>query len=252
MGNQSDKSYRQMLASELESVADMLLRQGLIRSSGPLQSAAGRCRREKLKGGWEYDCTGLEFLLNDRHLGRYRNSVPPRLYALEIKLTVGIRGKCDTRRERGDPFDKLSVDCRVEAWETDNAASSFVCAWHLDRIEGTAKEASRHFAHPFYHFQFGGRQLPDNLGEFLSLETPRLAHPPLDAILAVDFVLTNYFPDTWIRLRKDEGYARIVRRAQDRCWYPYARSVAGHWRSDKCPWPAKHVWPQLIDSLDKR
>jgi hypothetical protein len=235
------------MASELRTVADILLKSNLVRDPSPLLSAASKCTAPNPdRDQWEYECVGLLFVVNNEHMSKYRNTIPGNLMEIEIELNVRARGKCRDRTSCDDPFDILEVDCRIEAHAQ---GGPFVCAWHLDRNQGDADEASRHFAHPCYHFQFGGRRLPRDLGygRFLFIESPRLAHPPLDAILAIDFILTNYFPNTWRDLHSDnQRYMRAVREAQHRCWGPYATTTASGWASGDPSWTAEAIWPQLI------
>jgi len=247
MSRRKNRTFKEGLASELRGVADVLSEAELVRDPSPLQLAAGACHRGDFDGDqWEYECVGLVFLVEGDHLDQYKNTIPGTLQEIEIELTVCAKGRCWERYSNDDPFEKLEVDCKITARAQ---GVSYVCAWHLDRNRGDPENESRYFVHPCYHFQFGGRRLPRDLGYgcFLFVEPPRLAHPPLDAILAVDFVLTNYFPDTWHQLRlEDERYARIVQQAQHRCWRPYAEAIASGWKTGDPPWKAKSIWPQLI------
>jgi hypothetical protein len=89
-------------------------------------------------------------------------------------------------------------------------------------------------AHPRYHFQIGGQKVWDRpsheFGSQLILETPRIAHPPLDAILAIDFILANYYSETWSNLLdKDGRYADLVETAQEIFWRPYLFAAASKW-----------------------
>ena len=248
-----NSKFKKELAEELRTLAHILSQNQLVRDLSPLKSAADNCIGTNPRGDhWEYDCKGLLFTVDDKHLQKYKNTIPGRLDRVRIELSVRVGGKCWNRQNCTDPFNKLGVDCKIEAWAKGRPRHSFICAWHLDRNQGDTDEASQHFVHPSYHFQFGGRRLPKNLGygRSLLLEPPRLAHPPLDAILAVDFVLTNYFPDTWKKLRHNrQQYARVVQQAQNRCWHPYANATASNWRANNSPWPAKDVWPQLISLM---
>lgn len=241
-----NRDFKNSMAGDLRAVAEVLFQANLIRDTSPLLSAAGRCTRPDPEGNyWWYECTGLILVVDDRHLGEYRDTIPGKLREIEIELNVRAGGRCWERYSCDDPFDTLEVDCKIEARAQ---GGPFVCAWHLDRSQGDTHEASQHFVHPCYHFQFGGRRLPKELGygRLLFIEPPRLAHPPLDAILAVDFVLTNYFPDTWRELRSNQRYARVVERAQHWCWRPYANVTASRWTTEDPSWTAETIWPQLI------
>jgi hypothetical protein len=84
--------------------------------------------------------------------------------------------------------------------------------------------------HPRFHFQVGGERLDaidaDIRGVFMP-ETPRLACAPLDAILAVDFVLAHYCGERWSLLRDLEpSYGRLRKNPMQRYWSPYFRTLA--------------------------
>lgn len=238
------------MANDLRVIAGVLRNSNLVRDPSPLFSAASTCTHANPgRDQWEYKCVGLLFVIDNEHLSKYRNTMPGNLREIEIELNVHAGGRCRDRYSCEDPFDALEVDCKIE---TRIQGVSYIGAWHLDRNQGNADEASRHFVHPCYHFQFGGRRLPRELeyGQLLFIEPPRLAHPPLDAILAVDFILTNYFPDTWRELRlENQRYVRVITEAQHRCWRPYATIAASRWASEDPLWTAETIWPQLISAV---
>lgn len=103
-------------------------------------------------------------------------------------------------------------------------------SWHLDKHD-PAKETST--THPLYHYEFGGSEMTKsadfNYGDFVLLDSPRLMHPPLDLVLAFDFILKNFynFNDHKV-LTEAPQYKRYIRNAQYRLWRPFAISFASH------------------------
>ena len=251
MSRRRNRSFKEELASELQGLADVLSSAGLLRDTSPLAAAASMCTANLSHIEWNYECLSLSFIVNDDYLGSYRRTIPGNLREIVIELSVKAKGHClDQSDSITDPFTELTVNCKMEG--RDNNGTSFFGVWHLDRNIDDTEGASKHFVHPYYHFQFGGNQLPQELGygRLLLVEPPRIAHPPLDAILAVDFVLSNYFPDVWQDLRQDGKYPRIVQQAQRRFWLPYAKaSIRGkYWGSgsEEASWDVKDIWPQII------
>ena len=244
------KSFKRELASELRGLADILLNTRLLRDSSPLRGAAEMCTANLQNTDWEYQCLGLNFIVNNSYLDIYKRTIPSNLREVIIELSVAAKGFCIELDDNSDPFTSLRVDCRMEGRQRNGVA--YFCAWHLDRNLGTTVDESKHFVHPCYHFQFGGNQLPQELGygRLLLVEPPRIAHPPLDAILAVDFVLSNFFPNIWQELRLDDRYPRIVQQAQRRFWLPYAKAATRgrRWGADSgnASWDVKDVWPQVV------
>lgn len=108
--------------------------------------------------------------------------------------------------------------------------------------------------HPRYHFQFGGNEVLNwidacemNFGSSLFLDTPRLSHPPLDIILGIDFVLSNFYGEKWKNLTQDSTYRKLLAEAQERFWKPYAMSLASTWTNTiASDWPSKDIWPQIM------
>ncbi|WP_157886714.1 hypothetical protein [Hymenobacter sp. PAMC 26628] len=113
-------------------------------------------------------------------------------------------------------------------------------------------------AHPLYHVQFGSAKIGKekealgldlvNSGN-LFMDTPRLMHHPLDLVLGIDFLLSNYLPVAWDALQRDGHYANLCRKYQAAFWKPYIHAIAKHWdlHRDKDCWNAKNlIWPNLL------
>ena len=188
-----------------------------------------------------------------------------------IDLKVEVCGVVPDEEVVEDPFTYLVVDLVIggEMLAEDCSLRPLKCAWHFDRHEeattagkATKKQRERdavkkgrsHAVHPIYHFQHGGQRVWDlfDYGEQLLLEPPRIAHPPLDGILAIDFVLSNYLGDSWKKLRDQEHrYDDLVREAQRRCWRAYALASAALWQNETYShaWRADVIWPQLAASF---
>ncbi len=115
----------------------------------------------------------------------------------------------------------------------------FKAAWHLDkhiRSDDGIDGVGSGFLHPEYHFNMGGFGITkdDNTeyGNILIIDTPRLMHPPLDSILAVDFIINNFYGCKAQNLLTLKGYRRIVANAKKRLWRPYFIALANQWESN--------------------
>ena len=122
---------------------------------------------------------------------------------------------------------------------------------HFDRhIEGG--NASKEI-HPMYHFQFGGRMIEDepiDKGDVLFLDAPRIMHHPMEFILGLDFLLSNFFPVEWKEIsRKNQNYKNIVKEYQKHFILPYFQSVVEHFDRTTTPiWNPVAIYPQLIET----
>mgnify|MGYP001087048854 CR=1 FL=1 len=76
-------------------------------------------------------------------------------------------------------------------------------------------------------------KIADQLGDTFLLDPPRLMHPPMDGILAVDFILANYAGTTWKKLRDDPQYTKLIAPQFERIWKPYFEGVAGSWANPR-------------------
>ena len=261
-------SFKRERANELRKLATVLeslssSHNAIVRDTGSLQTAANQCASGH-DDKWSYSMALLEFITvpDDTH-----HRVRPRDTRIDsIYLSVELGGVCRDFEDYDDPFTKLEVGIYVEGRKSNQKLS---CAWHLDRhITGeTVSNAPRKAkpkkkeeeqgeplcAHPIYHFQHGGRKMweleEQEYGSQLLLEAPRIAHPPLDAVLAVDFVLSNYYGTTWMKLLEDTQYQQIIAGAQERCWRAYSIATASIWQraviDQGKSWPGQVIWPQI-------
>jgi hypothetical protein len=239
------REHRAQLSKELSDLAALLEFRQVCPDVGPLRAAASQCSN---CGGdhWQYDITGLLIPLPHAVV-----TLPAGTAGVSCRLNVRVHGFCSSADGALDPMDRLSITLILD---TSVAASQhrLLQSWHFDRHIGD-KQAN--FAHPRYHFQHGGGQLQQHANNcglqffdgLVFLESPRIAHPPLDGVLAVDFIISNFGGPQWIALRSDITYLRLVAQAQARNWLPYTAATSSHWPKPKSPrpWSASDIWPQL-------
>lgn len=178
--------------------------------------------------------------------------VPKEASLSRIALSVTLEGTCDEDEQR-DPLNDLGVNLRLIGDGGDGQKLNLF--WYMDRGDVKGEEL-RLPVHPRYHFQFGGiRSKNINTGQVILPSVPRIAHPPLDFCLSVDFVLSNFFKEEWLRLRRNsDQYYGIIRNSQRLFWKPYAGASNRGWDrfSEADEWQVVQVWPQLIpeDGID--
>lgn len=221
---------------------------GIRSSVEALSAAASRCRMGS-GDTWQYTVTDLIFPQISVLRSGVRHSRPA-IEAYEVALTVDAFGTCTEEASLLDPISDLNVDIVVTGYTKRQRKK--LNALHLDSHPPRAERERRgqpvpdlqeayktsgqriNNVHPRYHFQVGGRNVwnkpSHEFGTQLLLETPRIAHPPLDAVLAIDFVLANYYTETWLTLRNtDSRYSDIVETAQEIFWRPYLFAAASTW-----------------------
>jgi len=154
-------------------------------------------------------------------------------------------------------IDSLAVDLQLIAHSA--GASQWQQFWHFDRhiTSGTQTTDDQPLEiHPLFHFHFGGDGLANGRannsaewGSLLELYAPRIAHPPLDLVLLIDFILSNFAGRTWKNLVDNhQEYQEIVEAAQRRFWCPYKRTLNDFFvapNPQRKNHSARDLWPSL-------
>jgi|SRR5690554_112055 len=196
---------------------------------------------------WGYDISG--FVIDTDLSGSLQ--YPKVLKSALVEFSIKVQGEYfDYTTETRDPFKHLEFNIVVEG--KSRKTRDHILSYHLDRhVEG--KNPSKQ-VHPIYHFQMGGKKLHSykekgkNFGNQLILDSPRFMHYPMDFVLGLDFVISNFAPDLWRKLKRNNSYIRILRESQERTLKPYFGSIAHHlgFHVINNKWSPKEIFPQLI------
>lgn len=214
---------RRNISSDLLRLSQVLQSgsRGIVVNPDVLKSSANSINRNARGGEWSYVVAGLVLRVEVPQSTRPVACVGP----LTIELDLSFAGNCDN--EQDDQVTDLVLEISIRS-----ASGEHICAWHFDRhIEGGNQPLE---AHPLYHFQHGGHAMEphaNSLGMSLLLPAPRLAFPPMDAVLAIDFVLSNFAGECWAAMRADSTYLRMLQESQKLLWRPYLRRLADWWES---------------------
>jgi len=212
---------------------------GVVVNPEVLTSAANQALRGSKDESWSYEVADLQLKVD----------IPQKVFPancgkwLNIHIDLDLKGSCSDKSD--DCITDLVLQIKIE---TDTQQK--ICSWHFDRHIGDSSDAPDE-AHPLYHFQHGGHAMKDihgSLGRTLLLPAPRLAFPPMDAILSLDFVLSNFAGQSWQELRNESTYTRLLKESQMRHWRPYIKQLASWWdlgpKKDSVAIQA--LWPHLI------
>lgn len=122
--------------------------------------------------------------------------------------------------------------------------------WHFDTHIFDQGDNEPNECHPFFHAQNGGNELENNVsdyGEIVFTASPRMPHPPMDLVLATDFILSNFLADKWRQLKVNNQYNRLVEASQKEIWGPYFFSLSQHFIGQTSTnHTASSLYPQLI------
>lgn len=246
MPKRNINKFRLERASELRRLAEVLHSERVCDDVRPLLDAADQCR-QGAGDVWEYELERLIF-----RVSKVKHAIPKRVFNVTLELSIKVTGICILESEVCDPFQSLEFNIIVGGEHRNGGRiKKVISSWHLDRDLGSATGVHE-FIHPLYHFQHGGRHTWNtglSYGAALILEAPRFAHPPMDAVLGIDFVLTNFFVSSSLNFREEGDYRSILRSAHERVWRPYVHTLALAWQpiAISSNWqPIDKLWPQLL------
>lgn len=78
--------------------------------------------------------------------------------------------------------------------------------------------ANQNQSGPTYHFQLGGNAVDNEYVWFpKELDLPRFVHHPFDLILLCQFVVANFFPEEYSKIRRDPTWRFVVKRLKNIC-----------------------------------
>jgi hypothetical protein len=234
-------AIRRRISSDLLSLVQILRNEtsGVVLNPEVLASAANQANKVAKNTNWTYEVANLQF-----RVATPQNVLPTACgNELNIYMDLKLRGECND--ELDDCLTALTLEIRIETESKEN-----ICSWHFDRHITDDESAPTEEAHPQYHFQHGGhamKHLADSLGKTLLLPAPRLAFPPMDAVLAIDFILSNFAGLCWQELRNEATYTRLLKEAQLRYWKPYVMRLASWWeQGPKDEETIQVLWPHLV------
>lgn len=219
--------------ASIQYIANILKQKKLCLDTSPLTQGYN-------KGEKEWNVAKLKFTIKDNIP---RNTIPS-VTLLDVLLDISYKETDDTEI----PVSQYNFRITVEG---KNQKGLFKSSWHLDYDNNNVQD----FIHPHFHITWGGNKMKDlNLGEVLLLPTPRFSYPPMDIVLGVDFILSNFVKvDIYKQIQSNSQYKAAVKKAQEKYWKPYILSLAHHWCGNNCQQiqltnvNAKHFHPTLID-----
>lgn len=247
-----DKAYILDMASDLENLAELLNSEGI--NTSKLYIVSGQLRQNHT---FKYNIDPFKIEINNNE--KFPKKLSHQKSATDLELYFDMKIDCDCGGfvTNKDPFREFSFNIIVKGKNKHNSSSKLLYAIHLDRhnLEEEKEGNTPHQAHPVYHFQFGGNRLnedehamPTNLdhGQALFLDAPRIMHHPMELILGIDFILSNFFPAIWNKIKNITTYRKILKKYQKDFILPYFKSVVEHFEGSSNPWASKDIYPQLI------
>lgn len=196
-------------------------------------------------GGSGYESGSLELKYKDSEIPRHLSH--SNIENLRLFFSIKLGMDYIEFNNNNDPFSHLEFNIFAYAINSNNKSSELVYSLHFDRHIGTTPSKE---VHPMYHFQFGGHKLKEkkiDFGQTLFFDSPRIAYHPMDFILGLDFVLSNFFPLVWEGLRREGAYVNILKKYQTYFIKPFYQSIVNFFDSALPQnWDAQIIYPQLV------
>lgn len=228
------------VAPSLNYLARALKAEKLCISTQPINDAVNELSTRKDPAGfWGYKLQKLEFEIKDVP----RGTIPNDIKLLKIILSVEIHEHDSSVNEIINPIIIESIGGVIKSYSFSLEISGLskgkkvLSHWHLDFDSKPESE----YIHPIFHLTFGGKAMKgdsndeNDFGNLLILPTPRISHPPMDAILGIDFIIRNFVKrEISERLVNSSEYKNAIIKSQNRLWRPYILATARHWCKFKC------------------
>lgn len=201
------------IGADLQQIAKILQTEKLCVDNSPLLKVAG----EANKGSYNLEKLRI-------NADAVPNNTRPNVTSLEILLNVQITETLLDENKIDNPVSVYNFSIEITGKNGEQTVRS---SWHLDFDNALDSE----YLHPSFHLTYGGKTMKSTeLGNVLLLPTPRISYPPMDAVLGIDFVLSNFVKkDTYNKIKANSQYKAAVKRSQQRLWRPYMLSMANHW-----------------------
>ena len=225
----------------------LTLQQLLEKHKSGISTSFTRIKSALYKNELDYNSGVLELFIEKEEIPRHMSH--KNIKNLRILFSTKLKINYNELIDDNDPFQNLEFNIYAYADNLDTN-EELVYSLHLDRHIFNDGDNIPDEVHPMYHFQFGGKKLKEKVtdyGQVLFFDSPRITYHPMDFILGLDFLLSNFFPNVWKVLQRENGYLNIIRKYQKYFMKPYYQSIANSFDS-KLPqnWNAQEIYPQLI------
>lgn len=167
---------------------------------------------------------------------------PKGIKEVSINLNMKVLAHYNEWTTLSDPLADLNFNVVIRGV---NSYTGF----HIDRHDMKLAASE---PHPIYHLHFVVNPLDSedfDYGSVLHLDTPRIMHYPMDFILGIGFLTSNFYPTAFEFLLDDGTFTSLYKEYQERIWKPVAQTIANHWDFNKASitWkPTSELCPYII------
>ena len=225
------------VSADIQNIARILYKNKLCTDISPLTKILGRFKDNSI--------VHLEKL--KLHVDTVPRNTRPIVKSLDILLNVSVPQVASN--DLG--LSLCGYAFTMEIFGINEEGNRVKSSWHLDYDDTDKAE----YVHPYFHLTYGGQAMERiAIGDVLLLPTPRLAYPPMDIVLGIDFALSNFVKkELYESIRQDSQYRAAIINAQMKYWKPYMLILAQFWckfscgEFSSCPNQSKHLYPTLLN-----
>lgn len=225
-------SFRNERAKDLRQLSQLLSRKvGRDMTTSVLETAISQLQNKnfipKLKDGstnegiWGYDVEDFRMPLDTlSHVN------PQDITKGEVILNMQLRAKIDDWNTFNDPFIELVYNVMIKGI----GEKTYHFGFHIDKHIGSTGTKE---PHPIYHLQYDfnpTKSKSSNLGDLFCIDTPRIMHKPVDFILGISFLTSNFYPIAFEILKDDREFVSLQKSYQTAIWKPYFHTLANNWK----------------------
>lgn len=243
--------FRETRAGELDVAAKILERTfSSDINTSPIYVAMGKLRNGSplLKDGttnanhWGYEIEDLIIPVDTT------NHLKPKTVdnrKVELILNMKLVADYSLWNTMNDPLVDLNFQVIIRG--LGGSGSHFFC-FHIDRhdLSKTTNEP-----HPTYHLQYSNNPFKDtdfDYGSTFTLDTPRIIHYPVDFILGIGFLTSNFFPMAFDEIMNDGYFPGLYKRYQEAFLRPFFHSLSSYWEYDVSSilWNKNEISPSFL------
>jgi len=242
--------FRKERARELEILGKALEKNIQSGVSSPIQRAVSQLQDPNFvllfkDGSTDPDIWGYEIDDFELDIPKSRHIAPNEVDNLKLSLSLKVIANCADWENLNDPLRELSFRVRIKGL----GDKAYYSGFHIDRHPIQNNEGE---IHPIYHLQYIVNPNEENdfaYGNVLSIDTPRVMHYPLEFVLGIGYLTSNFFPTAYQVLLDDGCFVNLYRCYQKRFWKPYSHALANYWKPYSevdITWDPRAVCPFLV------
>lgn len=192
---------------------------------------------------WGYTISDIKFKVEESTL---RHICPIGFTNVEVIIDLDVESKISEWDKLNDPFSSLNFRSLIRGTNS-NTGKVHYLGFHIDRHKGGKPNE----IHPLYHLQYVQNsriKAKDEFdhGETMQLDVPRMMHLPMELILGVSTILSNFSPSIYSKLIQDRQFVNLCKDYQEKIWRPYFNSLENYWIKNPIEWDPKLNCPYLV------